>query len=101
MNQITLKGKNYPCRLTMGAMMRFKKLTGKEVSQIEGDDVSSMTTFFYSCVASASKADEVDFPYDLETFADLIQPADFEGFNKALLATNDEASSSEKKMKPL
>lgn len=85
----------------MGAMMRFKKLTGKEISQMEGDDVSSMTTFFYACVASACKADDIEFPYDLETFADLIQPTDFESFNKALLASNDEASSPEKKMKPL
>lgn len=101
MKKITLKGKSYPCRLTMGAMMRFKKLTGKEISQMEGDDVSSMTTFFYACVASACKADDVDFHYDLETFADLIQPTDFESFNKVLLASNDEASSPEKKMKPL
>lgn len=86
--------------MTMGAMLRFKRLTGKEVHQIESDNVCSMVAFFYACVASACKADEVDFPHDLDTFADLIQPSDFESFNKALLNAPQEGEEGKKKMKP-
>ena len=32
--EVTINGKAYPCRPTMGAMLRFKKETGKEVTEI-------------------------------------------------------------------
>ena len=34
MIEVKINGKSYPCRPTMGAMLRFKKETGKEVTEI-------------------------------------------------------------------
>ena len=31
--EVTINGTAYPCRPTMGAMLRFKKETGKEVTE--------------------------------------------------------------------
>ena len=33
---VTIDGQEYPCRPTMGAMLRFKRETGKEVNEITG-----------------------------------------------------------------
>ena len=38
---ISIDGKEYPCRPTMGAMLRFKEQTGKDISEISGGVASS------------------------------------------------------------
>lgn len=32
--EIVVNGKAYPCRQTMGALLRFKRETGKEVTEV-------------------------------------------------------------------
>lgn len=56
-------------RMTMGAMLRFKRETDRDVSQI-GTDISLMVVFLYCCVASACNAEGVAFDLDVDKFAD-------------------------------
>lgn len=63
-------GKEYPCRVTMGAMVRFKRETGRDVSSLTQSDISDLVLFMWCCVASASKADGVEFDLSFEDFAD-------------------------------
>lgn len=79
--KITIGGVDYPCRVTMGAMLRFKRETGKDVSAMNGNDVAELVTFMWCCVKSASSADGVDMPLGLEAFADALEPGDMEAFN--------------------
>ena len=51
--RITVKGVTSPCRVTMGAMVRFKRASGRDVSEISKNDVSDMVLFMWCCVASA------------------------------------------------
>lgn len=74
MKRITIDGKEYPCRITMGAMVRFKNETGKDVSKMDTTDVVELVTFLWCCIASASKADGVEFGMSLMDFADRIAP---------------------------
>lgn len=74
MEKITISGKTYPCRVTMGAMLRFKHETGHDVSRMQQDDVSDLVIFLYCCTASACKADGVEFEYSAESFADQLTP---------------------------
>lgn len=76
--KIKVGGKEYPCRVTMGAMVRFKNESGKDVSTLEKTNISELVLFVYCCVKSACNADKVPFDYDFETFADLMEP---EGVN--------------------
>lgn len=73
---ITVDGTEYPCRPTMGAMLRFKQETGREVTQIEPGDLSGLVTYLWCCVLSACKREGVDFPLSLMDFADAIAPQD-------------------------
>lgn len=59
----------------MGAMLRFKRETGKEVTEIK-EDISDYCTYLWCCVCSASKHDGLDFSMSLMDFADAISPED-------------------------
>lgn len=80
MNKIEINGKQYPCRVTMGAMLRFKQETGHDVSQMQPNDVGELVTFLWCCIVSASKADNVEFGIGLMDFADSLDPDTLNGF---------------------
>ena len=86
MKEITIYGKKLPMRITMGAMLRFKRMTGKDVEEI-GNDMTLMVTFMYCCMASACNADGVEFCMDLDKFADGILVEDMNGLAEALAVT--------------
>ena len=39
MKKIKIKGQEYPCRVTMGAMVRFKRESGKDIREVNQADV--------------------------------------------------------------
>lgn len=84
MKKLTIKGKSYPCRVTMGAMVRFKRESGKDVSQMEPGDLSDLVLFMWCCTASACNADGVEFGYTQEQFADSLEPSGVSGFYEEL-----------------
>ena len=90
--QIQLNGKSYPCRPTMGAMLRFHQLTDREVSDIRPDSISDLLTYLYCCVASASKADQIPFEWSLMDFADAIMPDDLNQWAASLSSSQQEAA---------
>lgn len=67
----------------MGAMLRFKSETGKEVTAIDGG-FSDMCTYLWCCVVSASKHDGLDFDLSLMDFADSILPEDMAAWTESL-----------------
>ena len=73
---VTANGKEYPCRPTMGAMLRFKRETGKEVTELKGDSLSDLCVYLFCCVQSACAADGVEFGMELLDFADALSPED-------------------------
>ena len=87
---IRIDGKAYPCRQTMGAMLRFKKETGKEVTEL-GNSLSDMCAYLYCCVASACKKDGVKFDMSLMDFADSLTPEDLNQWTEAVNGTADQA----------
>ena len=90
--EIVVNGEAYPCRQTMGAMLRFKKETGKEVTEIDGSSFSDLCTYLWCCVASASKHDGKKFGMSLMDFADSISPEDMEAWAASLQEGKAEAS---------
>lgn len=74
--EVTINNVAYPCRPTLGAMLRFKKETGKEVTEITDKSFTDLCTYLYCCVASASAADGIDFSMSLIEFADALNPED-------------------------
>lgn len=92
--EITIDGKAYPCRQTMGAMLRFKKETGKEVTEIT-NSFSDMCAYLFCCMASACKKDGVKFGMSLMDFADSVTPEDLNRWTEAVNATAGQTPGSE------
>lgn len=89
-SKIKVGGKEYPSRITMGAMVRFKNESGKDVSELKQTDISDLVLFFYCCVKSACNADKIPFTMDFDLFADSLEPESVNAFY-------EELSSSQKK----
>lgn len=85
MKKMTIKvqGKEFPCRQTMGAMLRFKSETGRDITATDGG-AADMCIYLWCCVASACKADGVEFGMSLEDFADGLQPEDMREWSEAV-----------------
>lgn len=90
--RIIINGTEYPVRMTMGALLRFKQQTGKDVSEVNSKDVSDMVILLWCAVASACAADKVLFELSLEEFADSLSP-------DALTLLDEEAGPDEAKKK--
>jgi hypothetical protein len=74
----------------MGAMIRFKRDTGVDVSRLDVSDLESMVRFVWHCVVSASKVDGIEFGMDFEEFADNLDPASLNGFYDGMATTEGE-----------
>lgn len=92
--EIRIDGKEYPCRQTMGAMLRFKQETGKEVTEI-GGNLSDICAYLFCCVASACKKDNVSFDMSLMDFADSITPDDLNQWTEVVNGTTEQSPESE------
>ena len=73
MKHVTVKGKSYPFRLTIGAMVAYKKAVGEDFSKFNGEDMEKMLHIIFHGIKSACKADGIEFPYQSpEEIADYI-----------------------------
>ena len=80
---ININNKEYPCRQTLGAMLRFKRETGKEVTEMDAGSITDTLTFLYCCIKSECKNENIEFNMSLDDFADALSPEDLEEWNKA------------------
>ena len=81
---VTIDGTSYPCRMTMGAMLRFKRETGREVSEITEGSISDVAVLLWCCVTSACKADGIPFTMSLEDFCDNVSTEDMDAMSDAI-----------------
>lgn len=91
MKQITITygGKEYPCRQTMGAMLRFKRETGKEATEIKADSLSDLVTFLYCCVVSECSHQKIPFGFTLQDFADGVTLPDLNAWAAQIMQSGD------------
>ena len=78
----TSDGKTLPCRMTLGAMRRFKQETGKDADRIDG--AADLAVFIWCCCASTCNADGKEFGYSLDDFCDRLDMSALEAFSKAI-----------------
>ena len=66
---VVIKGKEYPIRATMWALLQFKRDKGVNVSDLKADDLDGMLYYTWLCVKGACK--QADIVFDL-TFEDYV-----------------------------
>jgi hypothetical protein len=69
---ISINGKDYPCYMTMGAIVYFKRLSGKDISKLIEGDLEDNLMMIYCVLKAASKAEGVPFDTDFPTYEDFI-----------------------------
>lgn len=74
--EITVDGIAYPFVQTMGAMLRFKDVTGKDFSEFDASKTSDTIAWIWCCAVSASKREGKQFPLTMEEMADLMTVED-------------------------
>ena len=79
MKKIKIGGKELPCRVTLGAMLRFKREKGKDVSEMD-KTVEDLSYLLWCCIVSACKADGVEYGDSFDDFCDKIDVGDLNGF---------------------
>lgn len=78
----TSDGRRWPCRLTLGAMRRYKRETGEDVSRMK--DTSDMGVLVWCCCQSACSADGIAMDVGLDDFLDRLEPRSLAGFSQLL-----------------
>ncbi|MGM9796552.1 MAG: hypothetical protein ACI3ZY_03040 [Parabacteroides sp.] len=74
MKKVTIDGKNYPFRLTIGATVDYKRDTGEDFSKFNGEDMEKMLHIIFHGIKSACKTNGVEFPYQSpDDIADYIE----------------------------
>lgn len=81
----------------MGAMLRFKRQTGRDVSEMSPTDTADIITFLWCCVVSSCNADGVEFGLSLEDFADGLDAESFNSFYADLAEDTEEQKKSPEK----
>ena len=89
MKHIVINGTEYPCHITMGAMLRFSRETGRDVSEMKAGDASDLIVFLWCCTASACNAEGVGFSLSLYDFADALSPETLKAFSEGMAAAED------------
>lgn len=79
---ITADGVEYPCRPSMGAMLRFKRETGKEIHEITG--TTDLLIYLWCCVCSACAREGREFNMSLMEFSDRVGLDDMAAWQSAI-----------------
>ena len=87
--EITVGGETYPCMPTMGAMVRFRQETGKEITEIDAGSFTELCTYLWCCVVSGAKREGKRFDLPFMDFADALTPDDMAEWNRAVLSGPD------------
>lgn len=95
--EISINGEAYPCTPSMGAMLRFKRETGKEITEIDARSLSELCTYLWCCVVSGSKREGKNFDMSLMDFADAVTPEDMAAWKDAIATDASEAEAAEEK----
>ena len=97
MKHITINGKEYPFRLTIGAMVQYKGLTDEDFSQFKGDDMLKLGTIIFCGLESACRAEGVHFPFEdvyaLMDYIDVQEAAALLGMKEEDAEAGDEKKS--------
>lgn len=88
--EIEIAGKRYPVRVTMGALVRFRQMQGKEVSEMDENSSEDVCAYVYCILVSACNADNVEFGYDFLSFCDIVDLPKINEVSQMLADTSDE-----------
>lgn len=76
---IHISGRDLPCYVTMGALVRFKEETGQDVANVQDMGMEGSLVLLWCCVKSACVREGIPFDMDMQTFFDNLTEEDIAG----------------------
>lgn len=74
---ITINGTSYPLVMTMGAFLEFKRLTGREATEVSSESISDTLTLLHCILKSGQKREGYSYPYaSADELACMLTPDD-------------------------
>jgi len=74
---ITIDGISYPLVMTMGAFLEFKRLTGREATEVSSESISDTLTLLHCILKSGQKREGYSYPYaSADELACMLTPDD-------------------------
>lgn len=95
--RITIGRESYPCYPTMGAMLRYKDLSGKEVTEIGAHELSELGKYLWCCVASATHREGREFPLSVQDFADNVDLPTLKEWQKSITSDTEASEGGDEK----
>lgn len=89
MTEITIDGKKYPARLTMGALREYAALTGNKNAEV--NDTIEAGDFLWACVYATCRQRGITLPFDHDGMLDLMTPEEVMAAFKAMTPDDDGA----------
>lgn len=80
-------------------MLRFKRETGREITEIDPGSFSDLCTYLWCCVSSACKREGVEFGMSLMDFADRLDPEDMSGWAETITRQTEQGKDEPKQKK--
>lgn len=76
--KININGTYYPCRLTMGALLAYKRQTGQDIGELEASNIENVLILLGCCLESTCRADGKQLPegFTADKLADYINLED-------------------------
>lgn len=101
MNRIRIEGNEYPCYITLGAMLQYKRMTGHEVTDMDGAELSLLIILLFCCIQSCCRKEGITFPYkDEMEMADRMDQNDLIGWQSQTFKQDETDVDPKKKGSP-
>ena len=84
MIEIKLDGKTYPMRATMRAWKKFEEATGKNVAQVDSEDITAIPELIFYFVQEGCKSQGMAFEMDVDDFLGMIEVGDLPALSEAV-----------------
>jgi hypothetical protein len=75
---IKVKGKEYPIRPTMWALLQFRRDKQKAVSELKDEDLEDLLYWTYLCVKNTCRQDGVAFDISFEDYCEYVEGSPME-----------------------
>ena len=89
MKGIKVNGTEYPAGLTMWAQLQFKRDKGKQVTEIEADDIEGFLYYCWLRVKGACLRSKIEFPFSFDDFVINVEGDPTEALLEPLIAADD------------
>lgn len=95
--KINVNGRELPAYETLGAAVRFKDETGRDLSKIDVTSITDIAVLLWARVAGACAREGIEFKMSFREFADAVDMSALQAWSSAIQAEAEGGKGAKKK----